>query len=1334
MAKRDEWKVNYKTAGMISAELKKEFNLSNEEAHSNLQDVPDEKESLDLKVPEQETPDESQPNDEIQPEPQIAEEPELPEQEPQIQPSKESVQPQTELLPADESPQDLEPEFPEHGPYINDYVMPKTMFPKQSEDMAQAPEYLISHPQPLTYEEKDDTEPSGFFATTARGMAEGNWGYKLTQKIIDGPDHINPVEEEIPDGWQVPKETFIDTPAKYRPWLMYAHGPKQLELIQEDIAERVSQDEAYENGSLAGHLLSGVVSFETSPAALVPMAHTLKYSKTPGYIIKNMTRAVPGMAAQAAVHNTFLEGMETNPSLERIALNTFRDTIFGSVLHGAGLSFAASARGSSLYAQRKAMNHAYEGIGVKRVISEDGIDTGKVEVAPLKGFSVGSDKLNEAKEYYNSTIAAKGVFALPAAQKMYSKMNPQYRGMTSRFPRVKQFFQLTGESMSSMLNEGTLAGQETPETFEGIVNYYKDRSNAMSYLLKGLWHESNGIYSNLEAVRAVKAFKQRFDGGQLHTWDDFGNKVLKSIVTGTEHENKSINEAVARLKEHYKETYEHYREAMGFDSTWRPPVTAEEYATRYFDQDALNVYDKRFIDDVAEKFKSQDDDIINHNSHIESHNETIKNLNERVNSLEKDKSASKEELNKAKNDLRRIRARRLSEKRKLSNMIAKDRKLLMLADDKSALSWDESQELKQLLSKRDKLKKDFEDAKIAKDAELMRKLEDELYEEELRLFQEVTEGKINKNFVESNKSTDVKFKDPKKLLKFRDVFKSHDHRRESAEAYRNTIQSENHSQIYDYISDNMSGKPNSNPTAARTFMIEDQFFIEKGYVSTDLSANLRAYDMFMARKIAMKKTFDKLGVDNQEEFIEKLTENYHEQRKALNSEIYDPKKLAKAKRKIKSDFDEAQEDIKNTFDRMMGRTMSSAKGRLNASIARNFAVMTRLGYVPITMVADLAAVTLKHGFWPTIRDGILPMLEDLKNAGQVVEGRAIKENAAHAHLGLNHVQNGYADRYFAGDSISDIPIGTGWTNRLHNVTERLAHLTSNMAGTNHLDNLLQQLTATITQSKIISYMAKHEAGTLGKTELETLLMYNLDPNKWSKRFLDGWKQAGSDGNGFGGYMSHYYKWTDQEASNMMMKGIRRSVRDTILRSGMMSTPFMADSACGSLLFLFKGWGFEATARYTAPLLQAPDQRKLMGVMIMLGAGALVDPMRRFAKGQDPISDDDNMFGAAISNSGALGVLTDGLQDLNMFIGSEFLGKLTNDRYRDRVFMGMVGGPLGGVIEDIRRSTTMVASGKGNTSDVKKLMGLLPFMNLWQLGRIKNKMAESLGLPDTRADT
>ncbi len=1213
--------------------------------------------------------------------------------------------------------------------YGDDNKLPQNILPKQLETLAERPPLVIDNAKPLGVPEPQRIEGKGFLDTAFHDFLEGNWAYRIVNNMTDAPAHSNPMAEDVPDGWKVTADDFEETPDKYWPWLMHAHGPKQLQLIKDEIHDRTMLDEAYANGSLAGSLVGGMAAFITSPAALIPMASALKYAKTPGYVLKNMTRAVPGMAAQSAVHNSFLESMETNPSLENLAVNTFRDTVFGTALEGLGLTVASGVKGSELYAARKAMNNFREGIGVKRVITKEGKDTGKMAAHALPGSSVGAAEVDRAQEFLESTIAKKGVFALPAAQKLFSSINPQIRGQFSRFSSVRPFFQRTGESATSLLTEGTLAGAETPQTFEGYLTFFKDRSSAVVNELHGLWHEANGIDSTLAPARALKALKQRLGDAQQFTWDEFGREVYLTIVNGGEHDNKSINTAVEKLRNHYNETYDIFREAMGYRKEWRPPVTAEEYATRVFNQDALNVKSEDWDRLVSAKLKEQDMLIQAEMAPIESLTKQIDELNTKIKALAK----GTEEYKEASRELRLKRNNRNHRQKQLANRISKDRSLLMLAEDKAHLSHDESMELQALMEKQNKIKREINKAKKAGKKDEVRKLEEKLQAEEDALYQQAYNGEINPNlYMREPESGRLKFKDPKDLLRFRRVYENDQERIGQAQQYRSVIQNHTPGQVYDQLFSGMSGHAIERPNLARSIMIEDSFFINNGFMSTDLNHNLRAYDTFMGRKIAMKKIFSDMGYDSKEELSNALAKEYQKMDAELNS-IKDEKKRAKEKRKLKKDFDNTKKDIAATHDRMLGRAMGSEDARKWASIARNFAIMTRLGFVPITMVADLAAVTMKHGIWPTIRDGIMPMLEDLHNIGQGAEGRAVQENAAHAHLALNHVQNGYADRMFSGDAIADIPIGTGWSNKLHNVSDRLAHLTGNMAGTNYIDNFLQRLTATITQSKIISYMEKFEAGTISETERQALLMHGLDPEKWSTRFLNGWKEQGSDGNGIGGKMSHYYNWSDTEASNVMMHAIRRSVRDTILRSGLMSSPFVGDSTIGSLFLLFKGWGFEAAARYTAPLLQAPDARKLMGVMVMMGAGALVDPMRKLAKGENPVDEDDNMFGAALSNSGVLGVFTDGIQDANLILNNKYLAMLTNDRYRNRSFMGMIGGPLGGVAEDIKNTISMFANREINEHDMKKAARLIPFANLWQFYQLTNKLVESQGYPATRRE-
>ena len=329
----------------------------------------------------------------------------------------------------------------------------------------------------------------------------------------------------------------------------------------------------------------------------------------------------------------------------------------------------------------------------------------------------------------------------------------------------------------------------------------------------------------------------------------------------------------------------------------------------------------------------------------------------------------------------------------------------------------------------------------------------------------------------------------------------------------------------------------------------------------------------------------------------------------------------------------------------MGITQGNEKIRKYTNMARNFAVSTQLGATTLTMPVDLMGNVYKQGFWPFIQAGIIPSLKNISNL--LKQGKAEKhiKNAGNAYMGLNHLLSGYADRNWGGSAQPYAPI----QGRLSMGFEKLAHLTTNLSLMNQTENFFQELTASIFQSEVIKNMHAFKAGKLHPRDLQKLLIYGLQPEIWADRILAAWKKAGGVKD-VGGYHSFYWKWEDKEASKKFAETIFKATKDTIIRRGMFDAPFALDDPILGMIFMFKGFFIASFTRFLAPLLQKPDAEKIGGTLLMLGMGSLITPLRRLAKGEDPIQEDDNMFWNAMVDGNVFSSITDTLEYVNVLDG------------------------------------------------------------------------------------
>src|SRR5690242_1596445 len=173
---------------------------------------------------------------------------------------------------------------------------------------------------------------------------------------------------------------------------------------------------------------------------------------------------------------------------------------------------------------------------------------------------------------------------------------------------------------------------------------------------------------------------------------------------------------------------------------------------------------------------------------------------------------------------------------------------------------------------------------------------------------------------------------------------------------------------------------------------------------------------------------------------------------------------------------------------------------------------------------------------------------------------------------------------------------------------------------------------------------------------------------------------------------------------------------------------------GSFLRGFNGWAFASVNRYVVPSLQAPDAEKMLGVMMMLGSGFFIDPLRRVIRGEEAFPDklsDKEMLWATINNSGYFSYFANIMANANILTSNDLLGNLRSDKYKDRTRAGLLG-PVWGTANRMANIVDALANGEMNEADAKKMARMIPYANASWLAGMSNKLIEGLGLPKNRA--
>lgn len=1217
---------------------------------------------------------------------------------------------------------------------------------------------------------------------TILGAAKDVSEFNTASQFLTDIKYKNPFLEPAPEGWTVADEipTLTGLDPKYMSNVLKGTTPQDVRNRYSLMLDRQQDDNDWKDGSTFLKIIGGFAGVASNPSSWFPIARAAKYVTMSESMLINLAKMAPGISASALAHNAWQNGLKQGGNLEDFIADTAIDTLGGMLFMGAGLGLSEAVNATHLWNTRRVTKMLYDGIEVKAVVNETGEVIGH-EALPIPGEAQNAMKVSQAQKFVDSEMAKQGLFKVPYLSGLLGKgasaINPIVRGLTSEWEALR--FWTNSIASHSIKTRGIEEGREAPIKFEEMMSTLRGENQQIDAQYQGFYMERIGIEQGNQGVNYIRKMLAKSKEKYVSE-EDFGKEVQAVITSGESSEHAPVNAAAQMVRKELDDMFKEYRILHDKEEDWLQPKTSHGYIGRTYKHDFLLTNQKLWQDTIFREIKARESIINTHMQPIEQKAIEVKQMKEAHESLIKSKP-SDEALEES---ARKLKSQQLQLKRmkeNVQNMLRDNPDMRIHVDDANAISAKEAKLIRKLLqpikllerqktsrqsdldetrkqifvleNKRNAAKKaetavehDKQLKELNSNAEALRAeikaIKDKIADEHDKIQVMHQEGKLNKNIY--NKvpgSNEIKLKDPKNRLKFVDKFESDNHIIESANATRNTILNQTNEETMNQVMNNLGMIKGENHVKNRTLMVRDEALYEAGFLSHNIAHNVTNYRIALGRLNNLKKTVGSLSQDGSiQPIIDQLTAQYHEKVAQTQAIKLDkngkPKKLTpkekrdmdRETRRLEKSFNSAKEDMANGLNKMMGRNRLSMKQRAFSNISRTFAAMTKLGFLPLTMQTDLAAIMFKHGFWPSIRDGLLPMLKTLNGYAKSKASQSYREDAAHAHLANNHLMSGYNEREWNSMTEQHVPI----LGKLQNALETAAHVSTNFNLTSYVENTLQRWTASVVQSKIMKFMLDHEAGTLTKKNRETLLLYGLNPDEWSKRFIDGWKKTGKDGNGFGGYQSNYWRWNDAEAVNRMSQSIQNAVRDTIIRRGMFDAPFFADNnILGVLYSTFKGWTAASGTRYLMPLMQQPDSQKIIGTVLMLGAGAMQEPLYRFAKGEPAEPDDENKWiFQAITNSGVFSLPAEFVQEANILSQGKLFPGITNERSRNRSIAGIIAGPTGGIIDDISKIMVMAGTGNYNESDIKRLARMTPIVSSVYMRGLTNKWIESLDLPKT----
>lgn len=1175
----------------------------------------------------------------------------------------------------------------------------------------------------------------------------------------------------VPDGWTPANEdALLGIDIDFIPFVLNAKNPAEQEIKRQIALEATERRKVLAEGGPVSSFLGAMAGSLTGSPETIPLWFLLpqlaagRYASLFKHTIKGLTTVTALGAVEGAAHEIIKQAADPGFNAEEVMLNTIMDAAFGALLYGAGRSIGYGVGKLDLYKTRKTTAATYDGINVKFQTDENNQIVGLV--AEANDGSVSAARVKVVQDYLDSKPVVTGFsWILNQINKIPVVGSPLIKGLNSEWDEVRRFFNLMGNE--SIITEGIKRGAARQITADEILREYSNEARFVEFALEDLYKQSLDINPN-NILAGIQAIKKQMSEGIESTREAFNKQIHHAIITGEDSAIRQVNDGAKLVSAHLDKVWKDYLEAFDLPTDILPPRTARGYMMRIYNRQAMTLNPDGFVRLVSKELGEQDNQISSLVAPIEKFKQIIKDLNAEMKIPYRKGGRKPSEINK---DLAKY-------KRKLENyekeLVKKMRNGAIdpaLLDERVLLTNAQFEDLKKIMAPLERLNAEIESlradmkfnrppagqstkAKLkvkpgASEAEIKAAIKereknqtardklDDLIQKRDEMIADLERramaGDIDSALFTVNKKGDVTFRSTKRVPQFRAVYADDEARKVAAMAYKDTIMNQTPEQVAQQIMGKMgAGSSAVNPAKARTLLISDKALFDGGFLSSEVGPMIGVYSRTLGRRIALKQTFENLELeDGLKSLTEELTVTRQLREDKITGGNLDQKKRDKELKKLQKSFNSAVEQITDAYNLFMGNHITYDRFYRTSKSARNLTAISMLRNVPLLQASEMGAIIFKQGPWNFITGGLIPLI---KRMNLVKKDANYLENASHSRVGLEIELNKYINSLYENGAIENIP-GNIVLSPVEKFIETSSKWSQRLFFTSQITNFQQRFSANVTQSRVMADLFRAKNGTITRSQRERLLVNGIDPKDY-QLYIDAYKQAGGH-KLHGGYVSNWYLWEDANLVQKMRRAINNDVRGSILEAGVFDKPFWASkNPAGAIVFQFLGYLYSATNKFAYPFAQGADASKVFGMLMMVGLGAMVEPMRKWQKNETVDIDSsrglDQLFMDGIVESGFFGWPVDLIERLDALI--DFLPeRYQQDKFRRRPIAGQLAGPFGSYAQNVVDVFSMFAKGEINKDGLKKTLRVSPIALNLLLDKAVSASIDNSSLPENRAE-
>lgn len=522
------------------------------------------------------------------------------------------------------------------------------------------------------------------------------------------------------------------------------------------------------------------------------------------------------------------------------------------------------------------------------------------------------------------------------------------------------------------------------------------------------------------------------------------------------------------------------------------------------------------------------------------------------------------------------------------------------------------------------------------------------------------------------------------------------------------------------------------PLKERTFHIPDAE-IEQ-FLESNVEAVARRYARTMASDIELTQTFGKADLKEQ---INGIKADYQKLREAVAKDI-DPDTGAELKQKRTPKQKDEQvrklaagekadiRDIQALRDLIRGSYKAGDNSTNFARVARVAGTVNYLrtmGGVTLSSLTDIGRHVMVHGFTNVMRDGLVPMIKNLKGFKMSVEEAKIA-GAVTERL-LNTRMATWAD-------ITD-PYSV--LSPFERFMDNTATGFSKLNGMVYWNDFQKSFASVITQNRVLRGVGNYTG--IDQRERAYLAFLGIDRDM-AERIGGQFARHGTTEDG-GIRVANTDDWDDEIARRTYRAAVNKDVDSTIVTKGVGDVPLFSHTPTGRLLLQFKSFALASHQRALMRGLQERQMGFVAGSMVAVAAGMMIYWLKSLESNRiEDISDNPGRWIAeGIDRSGMLSIAFEVNNTVEKafgigaygalaaaFPGAEQSGK--SSRYSMRSTAAALTGPTGDLIDTaIRAGQAIKGAADGWTEgDINSIRRLIPGATLPGI----RSLVEYLGVP------